>query len=109
MGFHCEQVCSSDGTCSPVCVPDDAACGPTTCPPGSECVQKCDGQDPNNPGCGVCTIECVPNGTCETLQTEGECVSRSDCEAVYAGESCTCDANGNCTCEILTYERCETR
>jgi hypothetical protein len=108
-GSHCEQQCKSDGTCGPVCVPDDTTCGPNTCPPNTECVQKCDGQDPNNPGCGVCTIECVPKGTCETLATEGECAARADCAPVYAGSDCTCDANGNCTCEILTYERCEPR
>jgi hypothetical protein len=108
-GTHCEEQCSSDGTCGPVCVPDDASCGPNTCPPGTECVQRCEAEDPTNPGCGICTIECVPSGMCETLKTEAECAGRADCAAVYSGESCTCDGNGACTCEILTYERCQPR
>ncbi|HEU0033977.1 MAG TPA: hypothetical protein VFQ53_25295 [Kofleriaceae bacterium] len=116
-GSHCEEQCypcdSTDGSacdpiCQPVCMPDQT-CGPTTCPPGSDCVQKCDGVDPNNPGCGVCTIECVPSGTCEAIQTELECKGRADCIRVFQGENCTCFPNGTCTCETQTYDHCQTR
>jgi len=111
-GSHCEQQCTTgptapDGTCSPVCVPDQNTCGTVSCPPGHECVETCAGQDPNNPGCGVCTVECVPVGTCAGLTTESACAVRGDCTAVYQGENCTCYPNGGCACEILTYERCE--
>lgn len=116
-GSHCEEQCTTcDPTtgmdcekCGPVCVPDGDLCELIDCVEGYECVQVCDGMDPNNPGCGVCRAECVPSTACEALPTEAQCGARGDCARVYEGENCTCDANGNCDCEILTYERCETR
>lgn len=108
-GSHCEEQCHPGDpgtTCQPVCVPDQA-CDAVTCPAGSECVEKCDGVDPNQ-GCGTCTIECVPVGTCEGLATEATCAARADCTRVYAGTDCTCYPNGQCQCAVLTYERCET-
>ena len=114
---HCEEQCSTCDPdtgmdcekCGPVCVPDDDACDLIDCADGYECVQVCDEMDPNNPDCGVCRVECVPTAQCEALPTEAACAARGDCSRVYEGENCTCDANGNCECEVLTYERCQTR
>jgi len=115
MGSHCEEQCypcdSPDGNgCPPICqaycVPDTNSCG--NCPPGHECVEVCSTNDPMNPGCGECHVECVPSAQCEALASEADCTARGDCTPVYQGESCTCDASGNCACEILTYDRCET-
>lgn len=55
---------------------------------------------------------CIPDAACEklaceALPDEASCIGRSDCEAVYTGTNCTCDANG-CTCQSETYARCET-
>jgi len=116
-GAHCEQQChpcdspdpttTCDPICQPLCVPDQA-CDATTCPPNTECVQQCDGITPGNPGCGQCTISCVPIGaSCEALSTEAACAGRSDCTRVYQGMDCTCYPNGPCECQTLTYERCE--
>ncbi|HEY0251387.1 MAG TPA: hypothetical protein VGC41_07650, partial [Kofleriaceae bacterium] len=54
---------------------------------------------------------CIPDAACEQraceqLPDESSCISRSDCEPVYTGTDCTCDANG-CTCASETYSRCE--
>jgi hypothetical protein len=106
-GSHCEEQCHADSGCLPLCVPDNG-CSGVTCPMGSECVQTCDGTDPNNPGCGTCTVQCVPSGTCAGLATEAACKARSDCGPVYQGMDCTCYPNGDCDCQILTYERCES-
>jgi hypothetical protein len=116
-GSHCEAQCSGcdgangpcDPSCQPVCVPDQDACTAITCGPGFECVETCQSIDPNNPGCGICDAACVPVGTCESLPDETTCTGRADCRAVYLGESCTCYSNGTCNCEVLTYERCETK
>ena len=61
-------------------------------------------------GCwsGYCipTADCeVP--ACETLTTEAACTSRSDCSPVYSGTDCTCTPSG-CTCNTLSFERCES-
>jgi hypothetical protein len=55
---------------------------------------------------------CIPTGSCEvpaceTLTTEADCTSRNDCIPVYAGSDCTCTPSG-CTCNSLSYERCES-
>jgi hypothetical protein len=44
---------------------------------------------------------------CETLTTEAACTARSDCEAVYVGSGCTCEA-GTCTCQTQSFESCMT-
>jgi hypothetical protein len=113
-GAHCEPQCypcdqpfpdgSCDKKCEPVCVPDQG-CDNTVCPDGTTCVQVC-GMGPG--GCAECHTECQPSTSCEALADEGSCLSRSDCRAVYKGDDCTCDAAGNCSCNILTYARCET-
>lgn len=115
-GAHCEQQCypcdtpAPDGSCppscQPMCVPDQC---PILCPPDSQCTFVC---DPMGGGgnCGTCHAECQPVGAaCATLASEAECVGRADCRAVYQGDNCTCYENGVCECQILTYERCETR
>jgi hypothetical protein len=60
---------------------------------------------------GCYTGYCIPTASCEmpaceTLTTEAQCTARGDCNAVYAGMNCTCDPD--CTCQTLTYERCES-
>jgi hypothetical protein len=61
---------------------------------------------------GCYTGYCIPTNSCEvpaceTLTTEQACTARNDCAPVYAGSDCTCTGNG-CTCQTLTYERCES-
>ena len=105
---HCRDQCSDAG-CHPVCVPDGDACALIDCEDGYECELVCDENDPTQPGCGTCRAACVASTQCEALPDEATCAARADCSAVYGGMSCTCDANGQCTCQILTYERCEQR
>lgn len=112
-GTHCEEHCTVDPwgntSCDATCVPDQNGCAAADCGPGFECVETCTAEDPKNPGCGICTIECVPVGTCESLVDEASCTSRSDCGAVYNGQNCTCYQDGTCECEILTFDHCETK
>lgn len=114
-GSHCEAQCEAcDGPgcetfCQPVCVKDQSLCAAIDCQPGFTCVETCQADDPNNPGCGICDAQCVPIGTCESLADEATCAGRADCRSVYVGESCECYSNGTCSCEVLTYERCETK
>jgi hypothetical protein len=49
-----------------------------------------------------------PPPACSTLTTEQACLARTDCDAVYNGYDCTCDASG-CTCKTETFASCETR
>ena len=120
--FHGQPACPTgtvpgilDGCWSGYCIPDNA-CGPKdpgTCEPA-----VCDAIPPACPantvpgvknGCytGYCipSSACAPS-SCEALSTEGACAARPDCTPVYAGGDCTCTANG-CTCEQLTFARCE--
>lgn len=105
-GTHCEEQCyactgpNCDTTCQPMCVPDANACTQIDCGPGWECTQIC-----NN---GTCGAQCVPSTSCEALATESACAARNDCVTVYKGEDCTCYP-GYCECNVLTYERCETK
>ena len=55
---------------------------------------------------------CIPLGDCtvagcSAIATESACIARSDCEAVYEGDNCTCDPN--CSCQTLTYAGCQSR
>lgn len=61
---------------------------------------------------GCWTGYCIPTSSCpapacETLTTEATCDARSDCMPVYTGTNCTCYPSG-CTCETLTWNRCES-
>ena len=61
---------------------------------------------------GCYTGYCIPQSDCEVeacerLTTEAACTGRADCSPLYTGTDCTCDSSG-CTCETLTFERCET-
>jgi hypothetical protein len=55
---------------------------------------------------------CIPEADCEappacSALTEPQCIGRSDCDTLYTGVDCSCDANG-CTCADWVYEGCET-
>ncbi|HEY5936810.1 MAG TPA: hypothetical protein VIU61_19310 [Kofleriaceae bacterium] len=112
VGSRCEEQCypcEGEGCppiCQAYCVPDTDTCDAIECPAGYDCVQVCK-DDPTNPGCGECHVECVATTSCEALATEAQCTARGDCTPVYLGEDCTCDENGHCVCEILEYERCQ--
>jgi len=61
---------------------------------------------------GCYTGYCIPSDQCEApaaCNTLGEsaCVDRADCQALYQGLNCTCDAAGNCTCADWVFDRCE--
>ena len=110
LGSHCEQQCGPDGACQPMCVPDGDLCAATMCPTGYACVEVC---DPPPPGCepgtpGSCHTECQQAATCEASANETECVTKAGCTPVYIGDDCTCTPSG-CTCEIQTYDHCETK
>jgi hypothetical protein len=89
-------------------VEPSSLCDAITCEAGTHCEEKC--YPCENPSCQpVCQAYCVPDtAACEALTTEAACTARGDCTPVYLGENCTCDANGNCECEILEYERCQS-
>jgi hypothetical protein len=107
-----------DGCYTGYCIPT-AQCGPSD--PG-DCVGQviCTLAPPacpvgTTPGIrnGCYTGYCIPDdacapSACETLTSESACTSRMDCAAVYTGSNCTCTATG-CTCEDLTYARCEAQ
>ncbi|MGE0869661.1 MAG: hypothetical protein AB7P03_13935 [Kofleriaceae bacterium] len=111
MGSHCEQQCrevlsvtAGGWVCHAVCVPDVATCSTVDCGAGYECVETCtDGGGGIPP---LCEPTCMPVTSCEALKTEMDCLARGDCTPVYEGDDCTCYPDG-CSCEILTYERCE--
>lgn len=107
----------SNGCYTGYCIPTNQ-CGPTD--PG-----QCYGQLQCNsapPSCPTGTLPGIVNGcwsgfciptnncevpACETLTTEQDCTSRNDCIPIYAGSDCTCTPSG-CTCNTLSYERCES-
>ena len=102
-GTHCEEQCTTVNgqmTCKPICVPDSNACEAIDCGPGWTCEQVCSGTS--------CGAQCVPSGACPAIATEAGCKSRTDCVTVYQGDDCTCYPD-HCECNVLTYERCETK
>jgi hypothetical protein len=106
MGYHCEEACTGDPsaiTCTTSCV-EDLTCEAVDCGPGYTCAEVCE-IDAN--GVSTCHPSCVVDQACEALATEDTCKARSDCTPVYDGQNCTCTLNG-CSCEVLTYERCQT-
>jgi hypothetical protein len=112
-GDTCMEECAPDGTCQSTCVPstlDPGQCsGPiscTTAPPA--CPVGTTAGIENGCWTGYCipNVDCGP-AACASLTDEASCTARPDCEAVYMGSNCTCDAGG-CTCTTLTYERCES-
>lgn len=100
------------------CAPEDALCiSDSDCGTGERCTageEEClsgPGCDTPGGGCGgVCYGHCVPElaPACETLATEPACKSRTDCVPIYEGSDCTCTPTA-CDCNVLTYERCETK
>jgi hypothetical protein len=94
--------CSGTITCSegaPVCPTGETAAISDGCYTGS-CIAVAD--------CDV-----PPLATCDRIQNVNQCISRTDCEAVWTGENCSCndggtacDCNANpaaCTCESYEY------
>ena len=81
------QTCSEHDDCASIYT------GPVNQPPGFV------------PSFERCASE-TPQAACATLTTEAACKARSDCDAIYDGSNCTCDANG-CTCQTLTYSHCQ--
>lgn len=114
-GYHCEDQCKDTCTptsgcggpqCGPMCVPDGNVCDTANCGPGYQCVETCTAPTPTH--AGQCFPSCVAITACETLTTETACAGRSDCTTVYNGDNCTCYPNQGCSCEILTYDHCES-
>lgn len=115
-GYSCADTCAVDSngqvTCNATCVPSQnpGGCyGTITCAtPSPACPMGTTPGTANGCYTGYCIpVNQCPLPACETLSTEHACVSRGDCTPVYEGTNCTCYPNG-CTCEILTYERCES-
>jgi hypothetical protein len=111
-GATCMEECGPNGSCQDVCVSstlDPGQCtgtiscnsAPPACPVGTTAgIEN-----------GCWTGYCIPNAdcpapACAAITDQASCTARPDCEAVYAGMNCTCDASG-CTCTVLTFERCE--
>jgi hypothetical protein len=106
-----------DGCWTGYCIPN-TSCGPND--PG-ECYAfvACDANGPSCPAgttpgiANACyTGYCIPTSdcgfqACAALTTEASCSARSDCNPVYSGMDCTCNANG-CTCATTTFDHCET-
>ena len=100
------------GYCIPTtdCGPNDpGTCGPAACAtPPPACPMGTVAGVTNGCWSGYCIPQNqCPLAACETLSTEMSCVARGDCTPVYEGTNCTCYPSG-CTCEDLTYERCES-
>jgi hypothetical protein len=108
----------ANGCWTGYCIPD-AACGkpdPGVCNGPVECAlaqPACPAGTEPGAANGCWTGYCIPDAdcpptptTCASITDEKTCVSRTDCEAVYDGMGCTCDANG-CTCTSETFARCE--
>lgn len=60
---------------------------------------------------GCWTGYCIPEAQCEApptcdALTEPQCIGRSDCDTLYTGVDCVCDANG-CECADWVYEGCQ--
>ena len=113
-GYHCEDqckdTCGPGGDCGPqcgsMCVPDGNVCDNVDCGAGYSCVETCTTPTPTHNG--QCFASCQPTTSCEALTTEAACAGRGDCTTVYLGDDCTCTPGGGCTCEVLTYDHCET-
>jgi hypothetical protein len=108
---------TKNGCYTGYCIPT-AACGPSD--PG-QCngAVACDALPPSCPSGtvpgisnGCWTGYCIPQSACSMaacplLTSESACLTRADCVPIYDGAQCTCGPNG-CTCQTLTYDRCET-
>src|SRR5690606_25148411 len=113
--FECDEdrgTCTWD-TSNPTCN-GEVSCErlPPSCPVGQ--VPAID--DGCYTGSCIAISACEAAPACEALQHEGDCLRGSNCEAVYSGESCTCngvpcscsDDPGSCICEVYVYQGCET-
>jgi hypothetical protein len=54
---------------------------------------------------------CIPLDQCDVVpsceeQTEAQCVSRDDCQALYEGINCECTGE-SCVCEDWLFEACQ--
>lgn len=102
---YCDRRCHDDGSCELVCI-SNATCELIDCGPGYECAETCTSAMGDVPG--YCEAQCMPTTSCEAQLTEMACVARDGCRPVYDGDNCICYPSG-CSCEILTYERCESQ
>jgi hypothetical protein len=80
-----------------------------TCSEHDDCTSLYTGpvnQPPNFvPSFESCQSESM-QAACATLSTETSCLARTDCDPVYIGMNCTCDAHG-CTCQNQTFSQCQ--
>ena len=106
----CGGVCVADVPLPPTCLVDSdcddgfrCAYVATICfpPPGCEMGEACP---------AVCGGLCVPDGpsSCYAVTEEARCVARADCEPIYAGSDCHCDAQG-CACDTYSFAQCRPR
>ena len=51
--------------------------------------------------------QCEPAPSCEIVPSEAACITQTKCAPIYAGSNCSCDANGQCTCQSVVYQRCQ--
>jgi hypothetical protein len=131
--LHDDCVALHTNTCSAPTDPTDPNSGNIACGIGEfrECAAEA-GADPGQcyggvecdslpPACppdsvagrrdGCWTGACIPVNECEpppcgAIADEQACVDRVDCDALYEGSDCTCDASGNCTCNTWTFTSC---
>lgn len=115
MSCACTAVAKYMGCAS--ATPPTSCTGDGECGAGSHCSTS-DGDCMPLPGCNpdgacpaVCAGTCVPDGypsDCFGIGDESACIGRADCEPVYAGSRCTCDAQG-CGCLDYTFDSCRPR
>lgn len=107
-GSHCENQCAAnDAQCNAMCVPDGDVCANVDCGAGYQCVETCVTPTPTH--VGQCYGTCQAITACAALPDEAACSARNDCTGVYNGEDCTCYPDTGCTCQVLTYDHCESR
>jgi len=131
----CEEtnICSTDADCptEEFCDTTRATCMPDPIipPGGPSCAGEitCAFGAPSCPAGWVPTIQdgcwtgqcadlllgCDTAPSCGVINTEGLCLDRGDCGAVYSGQNCTnpsgatCSmGDSGCTCETFTFDRC---
>ena len=121
VAIHAGGCTDTDGFADPSCPPgafvecgDEPGTGPGNCHEEVDCtVQPPDCPTDTVPGVrdGCYTGFCIPLSECEPAPAcaglgESDCVDRADCDPLFRGSDCTCDATG-CSCATLEYTGCE--